>query len=399
MEPKFYRKILSNGMTVIFEKRDLPIVAVAFAVRNGGINESLSEKGISHFIEHMLYKGTPTRNSKQIAEEIEKKGGDLNGFTDELVTAYWCKLPSKHLSIALEVLSDMVKNPLFDEIELEKERKVIFEEIKMRRDSPTTYILDSIQNQLYTGTLGENLIGTIKIMNALDRKKLIKKFEQIYQPNNMILGIVGNADFNEIVKFAETNFGKKKGKVPKVKFSLTNGFKVEKRKGVDQANFVFAYHVPLATDKKSYAAMVLNTLMASGMSSKLFHEIRDKRNLAYAIKGDSNISRFYAYNIIYVGTTKQNVELVKKLILEEFEKVSENLTEKELSQVKEQLVGNYHISMEDSQSQMINLLMCEIDGNAKEFYDFEKNINAVKLQDVKKLAKIKKYSFMALVPE
>jgi predicted Zn-dependent peptidase len=399
MEMKFYRKILKNGMTLIFEKRNLPIVSVVFAVRNGGINEKISEKGISHFIEHMLYKGTPTRDSKKIAEEIEKNGGELNGFTDETITAFWCKMPSKHLSLALDVLSDMIKNPLFDETELEKERKVIFEEIKMRKDSPSTYVMDSIQTQLYNGTLGKNLIGTYETMKAIDRKKLIETFKKIYQPNNMILGIVGDADFDEIVKFAEKNFENKKGKVPKIKFSLTNGSKIERRKGVDQANLVFAYHVPLAGNKQSYTAEVLGTLMAGGMSSRLFHEIRDKRNLAYAIKGDSNISKFFAYNIIYAGTTKQNVEIVKKLILEEFEKVSRELTEEELNQVKEQLIGNYHISMEDSQMQLINLLINEIDGDAREFYDFEKNINAVKLNDVKKMAKIKKYSFLALVPE
>jgi len=112
MKPKFYRKVLKNGMIILFEKRNVPVVSVAFAVRNGGINESLDEKGISHFIEHMLYKGTPTRNAKQIAEEIEKNGGQLNGFTDETITAFWCKMPSKHLDIALGVLSDMIKNPL-----------------------------------------------------------------------------------------------------------------------------------------------------------------------------------------------------------------------------------------------------------------------------------------------
>ncbi len=399
MDKPFHRKILSNGMTVIFEKRNLPIVSVVFAVRSGGINETISEKGISHFIEHMLYKGTSRRNSRKIAEEIEKNGGELNGFTDETITAFWCKMPSKHLSLALDVLSDMIKNPLFDETELEKERKVIFEEIKMRRDSPTTYVLDSIQKQLYNGTLGENLIGTYETMKAINRKKLIEKFKQVYKPNNMILGIVGDADFEKIVKFAEKNFEKKRGKVPKIKFSETNDSKIEKRKGVDQANLVFAYHVPLSGNKQSYTAEVLGTLMASGMSSRLFHEIRDKRNLAYSIRGDSNISKFYAYNTIYVGTTKENVESVKKLILNEFEKVSKELTETELKQVKEQLIGNYHLSMEDSQTQLINLLINEIDGDAREFYNFEKNINAVKLNDVKKMAKIKKYSFLALIPE
>jgi len=399
MPPKFHRKILSNGMTIIFEKRELPVVAVAFAVRNGGINETINEKGISHFIEHMLYKGTPTRNAKKIAEEIEKKGGELNGFTDEAITAYWCKIPSKHLNTALEVLSDMIKNPLFDAKELEKERKVIFEEIKMRKDSPHIYVLDNIQRELYNGTLGFNLSGTYETMSNIDRKNLIDKFKQIYQPNNMILGIVGDADFWEIVKFAEKNFGNIKGRVPEIEFSIKNGTKIEKRKGIDQANLVFAYHVPLSTNKKSYAAEVLGTLMAGGMSSRLFTEIREKRNLAYSVRGDSSITQFFAYNSVYVGTKKQNVELVKKIILEEFKKVAEELNEKELNQVKEQLIGNYHISMEDSQMQLISLLLHEIDGNAKEFYEFEKNILQVKLKEVKELAKIKNYSFFALVPE
>ncbi|MCK9595571.1 insulinase family protein [Candidatus Pacearchaeota archaeon] len=399
MEQKFYRKVLKNGMTIFFEKRNIPVVAVAFAVRNGGINETIAEKGISHFIEHMLYKGTPSRTAKQIAEEIEKKGGDLNGFTDETITAYWCKMPSRYLNVALEVLSDMIKNPLFDAKEMEKERKVIFEEIKMRRDNPHIYVLDNIQRELYNGTLGKNLIGTHETMTKIDRNKIIKKFKQIYQPNNLILGVVGDANFEDIVYFAEKNFGHMKGKVPKIKFSTKNGSKIEKRKGIDQANLVLAYHVPLSGDKKSYSAEVLGTLMAGGMSSRLFSEIREKRNLAYSVKGDSNINRFFAYNTIFVGTTKKNVEIVRKIILEEFKKVAEGLDDKELKQVKEQLIGNYHISMEDSQMQLLNLLLEEIDGNAKEFYEYEKNINSVKLEDVKKLAKLKKYSLLALVPQ
>ncbi len=401
MKPKFYRKILKNGMTVIFEKRELPVVAVAFAVRNGGINETLEEKGISHYIEHMLYKGTKTRNAKKIAEEIENNGGVLNGFTDEIITAYWCKIPSKHLKVALEVLSDMVKNPLFDEEELEKERKVIFEEIKMIHDNPLHHVFHEIQKSLFTGTLRINLIGTYKTMSSIDRKKIIKKFKEIYNPSNMILCVVGNADFNKLIKFIKGNFKGKGKKAVKREFNLKNESKIEERKGIDQANLVFAYHVPKAGDKKSYAAQVLSVLMAGGMSSRLFSEIREKRNLAYAVKGESDINKFFAYNLVYIGTTKKNVSLVKQLILKEFEKVAKNLTEKELDKVKEQLMGNYQISMEDSQLQMINLLSYEIDGNAKDFYEFEKDIKAVKLKDVRDLAKKtkNKFSFFALVPE
>lgn len=398
MKPKFYRRVMNNGMTVIFEKRNIPVVAVGIAVRNGGINESSEEKGISHFIEHMLYKGTPTRNTQQIATEIEKNGGELNGFTDEEITAYWCKMPSNHIDIALDVLGDMVKNPLFDEKELEKERKVIFEEIKMRRDMPRIYVLDEIGSCLYGKPFGISLIGDYKILASITRKKMLKKFEQIYQPNNMILCVVGDADFDKIVAFAEKNFSNKRGKVPQFKIKKNNKSKIKKRTGIDQANLAFAYHVPLAGDKKSYAAQVLSTLMAGGMSSRLFSEIREKRNMAYAVKGSAEINKDFAYNLIYVGTTKDKVEEVKKLILKEFEKVAENLDEKELDQVKEQLIGNYRIGMEDSTGQMTNLLLYEIIGNAESFYDFEKRIKAVKLEDVKELAKIKNYSFFALVP-
>lgn len=401
MKNKFYRKVLDNGMTVVLEKRNLPVVSVAFAVRNGGVNEKEEEKGISHFIEHMLYKGTPTRDAKKIAEDIEKRGGDLNGFTSEEITAYWCKMPSRHLDTALEVLSDMVKNPLFDEKELEKERKVIFEEIKMYHDNPRAHSFDEIQKLLYNGTMKINLAGTINTMNSITRDKIFEKFKKVYSPNNIILCVVGNADFDYLIKFAEKNFGNEGGKIILEKFGLENDSKIEKREGIDQANIIFAYHVPLAGDKKSYAAVVLNALMAGGMSSRLFSEIREKRNLAYAVKGDSNTNKNFAYNIIYVGAMKENVEKIKKLILEEFDKVANSLGEEEVNQMKEQLVGNYQISMEDSQQQMMNLLVYEVHGNAKEFYNFEKDIYKVKLEDVKKLAldAKKNYSFYALVPK
>jgi predicted Zn-dependent peptidase len=399
---KLQRKILNNGMTILFEKRELPVVSVAFAIRAGGVNEDPKEKGISHFIEHMLYKGTPTRNSKKIAEEIENNGGELNGFTSEEIVAYWCKMPSQHLKIALDVLSDMVKNPLFDQKEFDKERKVIFEEIKMYHDNPRMFVMDEIQKSLYDGTMKINLAGTFDTMNSITKEQMSKKFKEFYKPNNMILCVVGNANFDELVQFAEKNFNFENGKTPFfIKFNSLNESKIVEREGVDQANLVFAYHVPPANDKKSYAAIVLNSLMADGMSSRLFSEIREKRNLAYAVRGEANINKSFAYNYIYVGTMKDNIDKIKKLILDEFEKVSKDLEDKELRIIKEKLIGNYQISMEDSQEQMVNLLKTEIDGNAEEFYKFEENISKVKLEDVKELARkaFRDFSFFALVPK
>jgi predicted Zn-dependent peptidase len=401
MKLDFKRKILKNGMTLLFEKRAVPVVSVAFAVRNGGVNENLSEKGISHFIEHMLYKGTPTRDSKKIGEEIERLGGQMNGFTDEEITAYWCKMPSKHLKVALEVLGDMIKNPKFDELEIEKERKVIFEEIKMRKDIPQVYVFDEIQKSLYEGIMDISLIGNINTMNSIDRKKLLERFKSVYTPNNLILCVIGDADFREIKNFAENLFEANDKCVPEQKFWLKNQEKVETRKGIDQANLIFAYHVPFGEDKKSYAAAVLNALLAEGFSSRLFNEIREKRNLAYAIKGGCEINKRFGYNIVYAGTTKDNVEKIKELILNELKDVAKNLSEKELNEVKNQMIGQYQIGMEDSQSQMLNLLSHEIIDNAENFYDYEDNIKNVKLSDVKEIAKFasEKFSFFALIPE
>ena len=399
MGKNFIRKVLDNGMTIFLEKRDLPVVSVAFAVRAGGVNEKIKEKGIFHFIEHMLYKGTKKRNSFEIARAIESKGGILNGFTSEEMTAFWCKLPSKYFKIALDVLGDMIKNPSFKEEELEKERKVIFEEIKMYHDNPQLYALDKIQNLLYTGTMGKDLIGSYETVGSLDRKKLLEKFKEIYTPNNLIIGVVGDAEFSEIEEFAKKNFGGEKNKVPEEEFELKNSSLIEEREGLTQANLVFAYHVPLLGNEKSYAAVILNEILAGGMSSRLFREIREKRNLAYSIKGDSNLNKKFSYNLVYVGTKKENIEKVKIIILDELKKISESFSEAELLRIKNQIIGRYYLSMEDSQEQLVNLLSYEINKNAEDFYNFKNKILKIKLEDIKKLAKIKKYSFFALIPK
>jgi predicted Zn-dependent peptidase len=396
----FFRKKLNNGMTVIFEQRkDSGVVSVAFAVKHGGIHESKEEKGISHFIEHLLYKGTIKRTAKQISEEIEKNGGILNGFTEEEMTAYWCKMPASKLNVALDVLSDMLKNPLFNETELNKEREVIFEEMKMRKDMPNYYVLDKIQSKLFTGNLEFDLIGTKESMSSIDRKKIINKFKEIYTPNNMFLCVVGDTDFNTLCDFCEKTFQKtKESKINEPKIGLKNEEKIETRKGIDQANMIFAFHSPLSSDKMNYASHVLGCIMFGGMSSRLWQEIREKRNLAYAVKGSVNSGKRYAYSSIFVGTKKENLEKIKKIILEEFSKIKD-LDENELNQVKEQLIGNNKISREDSQGEMLELIFGEITDKAEKIYEYEKKISEVKLEDVKNLAKIKDFSFLALIPE
>ncbi len=401
MKKKFSSKVLENGMTVLHEMRDLPVVSVMFGVKSGGVNEELSEKGISHFIEHMLYKGTKTRDYQKIAEEIERRGGVLNGFTADNMTGFLCKMPSKHLSVALEVLGDIVSNPLFNSDEIEKERHVIFEEMKMHKDNPGRYSLEGAQSCLFSGTLGEDLIGDEKTVGAMTRDILKARFDSVYSPCNMVLSVVGDCEFDALVAFAEKNFEKGACVNKKVDFGLRNEVRIEEREGLGQANLVFAYHVPVSGDKGSYVARVLGALMTDGLSSRLSMEIREKHNLAYAVSGGAHICSTFGYNFVHVGCMKENVEKVKEIILKEFDKLASGLEELELSQVKEQMIGNYYIEMENSQEQMINLFSAEVNGKAEDFYDYDKRIEAVGIAEVKKMASGvgNNYSFFALVPK
>ncbi len=398
---RFFRKKLENGMTVIFEQRKgSGVASVLFAVKHGGIHESSKEKGISHFIEHMLYKGTPNRTARQISEQIERNGGILNGFTDEEFTAFLAKIPSDKIDIALEVLADMIKNSLFDESELNKERKVIIEEIKMRKDRPDIYVVDKIQGMLYSGNLSQDAIGTEETLGSIDKQKIVKKFKDVYNAGNLVLCVVGDSNFQKLCSFCNKTFLKSRSEIKEPVIGLRNGRRIDKRAGLDQANLVFAFHSFPSGNKENYVAQVLSGLMAGGMSSRLFQEIREKRNLAYVVKGACSSGKRYGYNYVFVGTKKEHLKEVINLILREFEKLKD-LTEKELEDIKAHLIGNSKISREDSHGQMLDLIYNEIWDKAENSYKYEEEIRKVKLEDVKKLALSVhegNYSLLALVP-
>jgi predicted Zn-dependent peptidase len=269
----------------------------------------------------------------------------------------------------------------------------------MYQDNPRMHVFDKIKSLMYEGDFSDSIIGTKESMMGNDKKKLQEFFDRIYVPENMILAVTGDADFDDVCKFAEKNFSKTSGKLEVPEIKLRNGQEVEKRKGIDQANVVFGYHAPLPNDDKFYAAHILSVLMAGGLSSRLFSEIREKRNLAYAVKGVTEAEVDFSYNIIYIGTTPENVDKVKDLILKEFEKVHKTLEEDELNQVKEQIIGNHLISQEDSHNILMDMLTEELRGDATKVEGFVKRVKDVKLEDVKALAGIKEYSFFALVPE
>ena len=397
---KFMRQKLKNGMIVVMEKRELPVVSFSITNRFGAAFEESKEKGIAHVIEHMLFTGTKTRTHEDISREIEKKGGVLNAFTSQEVTSYLFKLPSEHIFAGMDIIIDMLKNPKFDNEKFEKEKKVILEELKMYHDTPQRFVFDKIEGELYEKPFGETIGGSEKSVSGLTRDFVADYFKKHYSPENYIVGVVGNADFDKICAYLEKNFANENRKLKEFKIKKKNGNYFEERAGIDQAHFLFGMHAPLPGTKEFNTLEVLDAYLAAGMSSKLFLKIREEKGLAYAVKSSVNCEKNYSYYTIYVGTMKKNVEEVKKLILEEFGNMSD-MAEDDLKEAKEQLIGLKRLRSEESMSVMSELVGYELIGNAEDYYKHEEEIRKVTLKDVKKLAKelIKVYSTAAIVPK
>jgi len=396
MKHEFIRKKLSNGLVILFEKRKMPVVSVSASVRQGFAYEDAKKKGISHVAEHIMFKGSKSRTRREIVEEIEKKGGVLNAYTDEEVTSYWNKVPSKHFSIGMDIATDLILNPRFDEVEFQKEKKVILEEIKMYKDAPRLFVFDKIKSLLYKKPFGISGIGTNKSVMGISRDDLISFFGAQYKTNKMFLSVVGNTSLEQIEKFGK-KFPDNTGGVGMANPVKINLQAVVKRKGIDQANFVFAHHISSLKNKGRYADEIFEAVLSGGMSSRLFEEIREKRGLAYAVKGGLEQGTNFGYEMIYVGTTKDKIKKCKEIILKEI-KDMKNLSQKDFEEAKEQLIGLRKVGSEESVNVMNSLVQEELAGDAREFYRYEDKINSVKLEEVRKLSKIKGYSSIALVP-
>jgi len=399
MNERFFKRKLKNGMTVIMEKRDLPVISFSITNRFGAAFENSDIKGIAHVIEHMLFTGTKTRTHEDISREIEKKGGILNAFTSHEVTSFWFKLPSEHLFAGVDIIADMLKNPKFNKEKFEKEKKVILEEIKMYHDDPSSSVSEQIEKNLYEKPFGELVIGNRESVSSLERDFVAEFFKKVYSPENYIVTLVGNADFENVCEYMEKNF-KAEGKTPKIiEIKRKNADTTEKREGIDQANLVFSFHAPLPNTKEFYALEVLDAYLSNGMSSELFLEIREKRGLAYSVRGSINSEKSYSFYSIYVGTTKEAVPEVKRLILAGLKDVK-NMTEKDLKEAKQRVIGLKRVRAEESVSVMNDLMLNELVGKAEDYYKYDDKINKVGLADVKKLASdVKSYSFAIVVPK
>ena len=325
-----------------------------------------------------------------------KVRGALNAFTGEEITCFWNKMPSKHFELSADIGRDLMTNPLFQKTPLERERKVILEEIKMYHDNPSTFVLEKIKEMLYEGPFNMSIAGTAKTVNGLSRKKVVDLYNDIYTSNNMIFSVVGDVDWDSVLREAK-KFPKTRKEIKNVDIVLKNGEEIHKRKGIDQAHEVIGFHMPKLNDKNRYAAEVFDGILGGGMSSRLFQEVREKRGLCYAVKSNLEQSKDYSYEIIYVGTTKDKIQEVKKIVLNEVKKLKD-LKLSDLNEAKERLIGLRKISKERSDSTMFDLLQEEMGGDASKYYNYEENIAKVKLNNVKELSKLKGSSFVALVP-
>ena len=397
---KFNKTRLKNGLVVLHEKRDVPVTTVMLATKYGSMYESVEEKGIAHFIEHLCFKGTKKRSVKQIADEVEKVGGVLNAFTHEEVTAYHVKLPSEHLGVAMDVIFDVFFNASFPEAEVEKEASVICEEIKMYHDNPHAHVLDRVKENLYEGAAGMFIGGSEERVKGMAREQLFNRHREVYVPSNSVLCVVGNNDFDEILDYAknfETTDDRRQTTGSILKIKERNIRDSEKRDGVHQANLAMGFHFPYSDEKGRYAAEVFSAILGQGMSSKLFSEVREKRGLVYGVKTELDLGKNYGYMVIWAGTDKAKEKEVVDICLKEFGKMG-GISEEELAEAKVQVIGNRKVESEGSSETAVNLIMEELSGDAEDYYDYEKKINAVTLGDIKKLAGISEYASFSLGP-
>jgi predicted Zn-dependent peptidase len=402
MIKNFQKKKLSNGITIIHEKRDLPLVSFGIANPFAGSHETADIKGIAHLIEHLVFTGTETRSHEDISREIEKKGGILNAFTANDVTAFWFKLPSEHLFKGIDILSDMLKNPTFEQEKFEKEKRVVLEEIKMYHDNPQRHVMEKLEENLYEKPFGLGITGTKESVSSLKREFVKSFFHEKYSPENFFVIIVGDADFNKVCEYFEKEFKPQNKTYKALDIKKRNSNSIEERSHMDQAHLALGFHAPMPSDKDFYVLDVLDAYLANGMSSKLFLEIREKRGLAYTVRSSLDYEKNYSYYSIYVGTTKKAIEEVKSLILKGFENASLEMTEKDLMEAKERLIGLKKVSTEEGINVLNGLIFSEIStGNAENYYKYEENINSVTLDEVKNMAKTLpiKYSSAAIVPK
>ena len=353
----YTKTLLDNGLRVITSTMPHSrSVCLVILVGAGSCHESKEEAGISHFAEHLFFKGTERRpTSKEISQDIEGVGGIINGGTDKELTIFWCKVASSHFSVALDVLSDLLLNSRFDNKEIERERRVISEEIRMSLDLPQQRVNALIDELLWPDQpLGREVIGYKETVSSLTREQLLNHVARRYMPNNTVLSIAGNIQHEEAVAQIEPLFNKwAAGEL--ITGYITDDKQTEARlriepKDIEQAHLCLAVHGFSRSHPQRFTLDLLNTVLGSGMSSRLFTEIRERRGLAYDIHSYTEHFLKSGSFAIYAGVDPEKIETAVAAILEEISQIKQGITSSELTRAKELSKGRLYLRFEDSQN-------------------------------------------------
>lgn len=349
---------LKNGLRVaVDEMHEVETVSVGVFVNTGSRNESVEINGISHFLEHMAFKGTKTRTARQIAEEFEGIGGRINAYTSKEKTVYYAKVLKKHAEFAVEFLADILQNSTFDKTELEKERGVILQEIAMTNDTPDDIIFDYFQEAAYPSqALGRSILGPVKNIKKFNREHFTNYIGKQYNYENMAVVAAGNISQKDLVKWTQkyfTNFGTSKIKAPEV--AKYKGGKFLKDKKLEQVNLVMGFEGFSYNHEQRYKAQILAMILGGGMSSRLFQEVRENRGLAYSIYA-FNYSNFDSGIFsIYAGTTPEKTKELINATKGEIEKICNKVSDKELERVRTQFEAGILMAKESTSGRMQKL--------------------------------------------
>lgn len=387
------RAVLPNGLTVITEEmKHIRSISIGIWMKTGSRDEDLPWNGISHFIEHMVFKGTKHRSAEQIARQVDSIGGNMDAFTAKECISFSIKVLDEHLPIAMDVLSDLVLNPVFDVQDITRERGVILEEIKMDEDNPD-YLVHEIftQNFWKDHPLGRPILGTRDTVKRFDRTPVIDAYSQRFSPGNMIITAAGYLNHELFVELVAKHFQDMKPQSngfhsapPKIvpKIVLRN------KKSLEQVQICVGVPSYPITHERRHSSYILNTLLGGGMSSRLFQNIRERQGLAYAIYSDLNPYRDTGCLSIYAGTSRESASKVVECIVSEFRKLkTEAVTQDELRRAKDQLKGSLMLSLESSNARMSNLARQEM--YFDHFYGLDEliaKIEAVTAEELQELA-------------
>jgi len=392
-ERNLRRTVLPNGLIVLTERMEhLRSVAMGVWIKSGSRCEPAETNGISHFVEHMLFKGTRSRSAQLIAREMDSIGGNLDAFTGKETICFNVKSLSDHVPIALDVLSDLVLNPVFAAPDIERERGVILEEIKIDEDNP-----DVLVHELFTQSfwkdhpLGWPILGTTKTVAGLDQKRLVDYHNDRFHGGNMVFSAAGNLDHDQFVEAVTSKFSGLAGGATLHELSApeaTARIVMRNKKSLEQVQICLGVPAPPITDENRYTTLILNTVLGGGMSSRLFQTIREDRGMAYSIYSDLSPYRDTGTLCVYAGTSASKAVEVVDLILAEFHKLKqESLTAEELTRAKDQVKGNILMGLESSSSRMANLARQEM--YFKQFFTVDEviaRINEVEAAQVQAMA-------------